>query len=84
MALNGSDFGGTASLDNDYYEKSQAGHDQQSQAHGYDLDNDYTSYPPVVQPHSSHNGVHGIHDSDGSDDGMRDGGRGHATYGQYR
>jgi len=83
MALNGSDFGGTTTLDNDYYEKSLQGHDQHSQAHGYDLDSDYTSYPPVVQPHTAHSGVHGAQD-DSSDDEMRAGGRGHPTYGQYR
>jgi hypothetical protein len=83
MALNGSDFGGTTNLDNDYYEKSQLGHDQHSQAHGYDLDSDYTSYPPVVQPHTTHTGVHGAHDPDSSDDEIRAGGR-VPTYGQYR
>lgn len=93
MALNGSNFGGTSSLDDDYYEKSQAGHSQDDQAHAnypthahaYDLDTDYTSYPPVVQPHSSHPGVHGTHDGDSSDDEMRMTGRDqHVTYGQYR
>lgn len=80
MALNGSDFGGTQQLDNDYYEKSQSGDHHQA----YDLDHDYTSYPPVVQPHA-HSGVHGVQDSDGSDDEMRTtGGRGHSGYGGYR
>jgi hypothetical protein len=83
MALNGSDFGGTTALDNDYYEKSQLGHDTHSAGgHGYELDHDYSSYPPVVQPHSSHPGVHGAQDPDSSDDEMRGGGR--PTYGQYR
>jgi hypothetical protein len=79
MALNGSDFGGTQQLDNDYYEKSQSGDHNQA----YDLDHDYTSYPPVVQPHAQP-GVHGVQDSDGSDDEMRSGGRGHSGYGGYR
>jgi hypothetical protein len=78
MALNGSDFGGTQQLDNDYYEKSQSG----DHAQAYDLDHDYTSYPPVVQPHAQP-GVHGVHDSDGSDDEMRTV-RGHSAYGGYR
>lgn len=77
MALNGSDFGGTQQLDNDYYEKSQSGDHHAA----YDLDHDYTSYPPVVQPQSQP-GVHGVQDSDGSDDEMRAGR--HSGYGGYR
>lgn len=94
MALNGSGFGASSTLDDDYYqEKTSAtgqSHDPyNTQSHVYDLDTDYTSYPPAVQP-QSHPGANGAYDPDSDDEMNRAAGAGagvgggHVTYPVYR
>lgn len=100
MALNGSGFGASSTLDDDYYQEktSAAGQSQHDpynpQSHVYDLDTDYTSYPPAIQPQSTP-GVNGAYDPDSDDEinrasgpaggaGVGAGGGGHVTYPVYR
>ncbi|WVR09530.1 hypothetical protein IAU60_006599 [Kwoniella sp. DSM 27419] len=55
MALNGSSFGAASSLEDEYTEKHAMG----MEAHSYDDHDNYTSFPPVVQPHQADAGVIG-------------------------
>lgn len=96
MALNGSGFGASSTLDDEYYQEKTSGsqqHDPYSAPNQpYDLETDYTSYPPPVQPNLSNAGAY---DQDSDDDINRDDGHGgtragggdgsgHVTYPVYR
>lgn len=85
MALNGSGFGASSTLDDVYYNEKTSAHGHgQGQDHfapgagvgagagahslPYDLENDYTSYPPAIQPNHSNSGVNGAYDQDSDDE----------------
>lgn len=99
MALGGSTFGASSSPDDEYYQEKSTGVQSQHDPYGahnhpYDLDTDYTSYPPAVQPNGSNQGVNGSYDPDSDDEARHGagsgagaaggGGGGHVTYPVYR